>query len=186
MIDLEKLSKFNINDIKIDDIIKLATEHQNTLIKIAIVVGSLYLLVVIINDHRAKVQDFRNQTSQAQDKLAAIKARDQSAGDLSAYQSTLPKEVNEFDLIGLISNYAKSNHVNIPSLSPSQSKDMGLYDEIDIAFQATADNFKDMVLFLRKLEKSTSTLRVDSWSGQESDNGQIVFNVTISSVHIHP
>jgi hypothetical protein len=85
----------------------------------------------------------------------------------------------------MISEYAKSNHVNITSLSPAESKDMGLYDSIDVTFDAVSENFKDMLLFLRNIEKSSAPLRIGSWLGSEAENGKITFSIAISAVFIH-
>ena len=51
---------------------------------------------------------------------------------------------------------------------------MGLYDSIDVNFNANADSFKDMMLFLRKIEKSNSPLRINSWSGHEETAGKLL------------
>ncbi len=97
--------------------------------------------------------------------------------DINNFKSSLPNKLNEFELIALISKYAKLQHVAITSLSPAESKDMGLYDVINVSFEAMCDGFKDMILFLRKIEKSEFPLRVDSWSGHEAENGKITFSI---------
>ena len=97
----------------------------------------------MFNDHRIKDQDLRTQMSQAQEKLEVLKARDAAIKDLNNFKSSLPKKLNEFELITLISNYAKLYHVTITSLSPAESKDMGLYDIINVSFNAESDNFKE-------------------------------------------
>ena len=185
MIDLNKLSQFNVNDIDTEKIVSVLLEHQNTLIKVLLVAVSLFFLVNMFNGHRLKEQNLRKQMSDVQDKLLAIKTRDASTGELNSFMSAFPKKLNEFELIGIVSNCAKSNHISIPSLSPSLSKDMGLFDEIDIGFVAQADSFKEMELFLRKVEESNASIRIDSWTGQENEKGQISFSVNLSAVIMH-
>ena len=140
----------------------------------------------MFNDHRTKDQGLHTQMSQAQEKLEAIKTRDAAGQELDHFKSSLPKKINEFELITLISNYAKLYHVTITSLSPAESKDMGLYDAINVRFEAVSSDFKNMMLFLRKIEKSSSPLTVNTWSGHEGDDGKISFDIEISAVHIHP
>jgi hypothetical protein len=183
MIDLNKLNE--LKDLDLAQIIKIFNDHQQTVIKVALIAGSLFAVGVMFNDHRTKDQAIRAQMTQAQQKIDAIKSRDTGIKDLETFQSSLPKKLNEFELITLISGYAKSYHVNIPSLSPAESKDMGLYDVINVKFNAVSDNFKDMVLFLRKIEKSEYPLRIDSWSGSQDSDGGIDFAITISVVLIH-
>jgi len=179
-------SPFNIKDMDVAQLIRLLGEHQNSLIKLVLIIGSLLMAGGIFNDHRVKEQDLRSLTSQAQEKLGVLNARDAAIQNLNHFKSSLPKNLNESELITLISNYAKSHHVIITSLSPAESKDMGLYDIISINFEAVSDNFKEMVLFLRKIEKSNFPLRVDSWSGHKAENGEITFAIGISAVLIHP
>ena len=188
MLNLDKLnSQFNdLKDLDVAELINILKEHQNSLIKLVLIMGSLLMVGGMSNDHRIKDQNLRTQLSQAQEKLEVLKARDGAIGEFNNFKSSLPKKLNESELITLISNYAELHHVTITSLLPAESKDMGLYDIINISFNATSDNFKDMILFLRKMEKSNSPLRVSSWSGHQEEKGKITFEIAMSAVFIHP
>jgi len=187
MVDLNKLnSPLNIKDLDLARLIDIISERQNSLIKLGLIMGSLLMVGVMFNDHRIKEQGLRAQMSQAQQKIEVLKARDAAMGDLNNFKSSLPQKLNEFELITMISNYAKLHHVTITSLSPAESKDMGLYDVIDVSFEAGSDDFNGMMLFLRKIEKSDFPLRIDSWSGHGAGDGKITFLIKISAVLIHP
>jgi hypothetical protein len=185
MINFNKLnSQFNIKDINLTELTRALEEHQDSLIKFALIMGSLLMVGVIFNNYRIKEQNLRFLMSRAQEKLEVLNARDAAVQNLNNFKSSLSKNLNESELITLISNYAKSHHVTIISLSPAESKDMGLYDIISISFEAVSDNFKDMTLFLRKIEKSNFPLRVESWSGHKVE-GKIAFSIELSAVLIH-
>ncbi len=187
MSDLNKINlRFNIKDLNVAQLTKIISEHLNSFIKLILIVGALLVAGVMFNDHRIKDQGLRARMSQAQEKMGVLKARDAAIRNLNNFKSSLPNKLNEFELITLISNYAKSQHVTITSLSPAQSKDMGLYDVINVSFNAVSDNFKDMILFLTKIEKFNFPLIVNSWSGHEAANGEITFGIEISAVLIHP
>jgi uncharacterized membrane protein len=186
MLNLDKInSQFDINNLDASQITNILTEHQKTII-IVLIVGSLLMAAGIFNDHHAKETALRARMSQEQEKLGVIKSRDAALADLNHFKSSMPKQISEFELITQISNDANLYHVNIASLSPADNKDMGLYDVTDLSFTAVSDNFKDMMLFLRKIEKSDSPVTVNTWSGHEGDDGKISFNIEISAVHIHP
>jgi len=187
MIDLDKLkSEFEkINNLDAAELVKLLSEHRNFLINFVLIIGSLWMAVGMLNDHRTQGQGLRVQMAQLQEKLEIIKARDVAVTDLNNFKSSLPPTLNEFELITLVSNYTKLHHVTVISLSPAESKDMGLYDVININFSAASDNFKDVILFLREIEKSKFPLRVDSWSGRETESGAITFEIAMSAVFIH-
>lgn len=186
MANMDKLnSQLNFDNFDVMDVIKFVLEHQNPLINLALILVSLFVAGGMFNDYRAKVQSLNTQMAQAQEKIGVIKDHDEAVGDLNNFKSALPKKLNEFELIGVISRYAKFYHVHIPSLSPADNQDMGLYDVISVTFSATTDDFKNILFFLRKIEKSDFPLRVDSWSGQEDGKGEISFSVKISAVLIH-
>jgi hypothetical protein len=169
----------------VDHIIKNLGEYQNSLINVGLIVVTLIIAGVMFNDHRTKDQGLRLQMSQAQDKIEAVKARDAAIQNFNNFKSSLPKKLSEFDLITLISDYAKLYHVTISSLSPAESQDKGLYDVINVNFDAESDDFKGMMLFLRTIEKSNLSIRINSWSGKEEPDGKINFDAKIRAVVIH-
>jgi len=161
------------------------SEHQNSLIKLVLVVLTLFMGAAIFNTHSAREHSLQKKISEAQQKLEVIKTRESSLADLNGFKSTLPKRMNEFELVGAISKLAKAQGINVISISPAQSKDMGLYDVITINFNGESESFKGMLLFLRKVEKFSFPLRIDSWSGHEDDNKKINFILQINAVLIH-
>ena len=75
MIDFNKLnSQFDLNNLDAEQLTRALSEHQNSLIKLVLIVGTLILAGVMFNGHRVKEQGLRTQMSQMQDKLDVIKA----------------------------------------------------------------------------------------------------------------
>jgi len=186
MLDLGKFNtQIDLKNIDPDELAKILVQHQYSMIKLVLVVGSFIILGAMFNDHRIKDQQLRAKMSQMQEKLQVINSSDVSNKDFDKFKSSLPKKLNENDLITLISDYARTNNIAITSLSPAESKDMGLYDVINVNFDAASDNFKNMILFLRKLERSDIPLMVNAWTGHEETDGRITFSIEISNVNIH-
>jgi hypothetical protein len=186
-IDLKNLDFKNLDlkNLDLAKITKLVSEHQNSFIKLVLIVGTLFLTVVMYNDHRVKDQDLSSKTLLLKQKFEAIKARDQAVADLSNFKSSVPEKLSEYDLITLMSSYAKKCNVAITTLSPADSVDMGLYDIVNVNFNVVSDNFKDLMLFLRMIEKSKFPLRINKWSGREDQSGRITFITEVSAVLIH-
>ena len=63
---------------------------------------------------------------------------------------------------------------------------MGLYNVITVRFDVTSTDFKSVMLFIRKIEKSNFPIKIDDWVGHEGDGGKISFTMNISAVLIHP
>ncbi len=184
--DLDKLnSQLDLKNIDFDKALKFLAENQNTLIKIALASGVLVLGVGMFNDYRSKDKGFHTQMTQAQDKLEVIRTKEAAEDEFNKFKATMASSLTESELIGQISQFAKACNVNIVSLSPADSKDMGYYNVVSVSLGATSDTFKDLLLFLHKIENSKNYLRVDSWSGKEQEKGKISFDLKVSAVLVH-
>ncbi|MDE2223034.1 MAG: hypothetical protein KGK03_08190, partial [Candidatus Omnitrophica bacterium] len=135
---------------------------------------------------RSKAEALHRQVAREQAKLNVINELNKSVQNFKEFQSSLPRRLNEFELATQISKDADQYHINLPSFNSAvPSKDKGIYDVREFGFEATADNFRDAMLFLRKVEKSQPPLKVNNWSGHENPDGSITFDIDISAVHIH-
>jgi len=186
MINLDKINpQFDINNIDPAQLVKLLSDNQKIVVSVIAIVA-LVIAGSMFNDFHAKASSLHAQMTQEQSKLDAIKARDTAVNDLNSFKAAIPKELTVFDLVTLISNFAKSNNVTIASYTPSQTKDMGLYDEIDVHFDLASDDFKAMMIFLKQIERSKYPVMIHSWIGHEDDSGKIIFKIAISAMLIHP
>jgi len=176
--------QLNLKNIDADKIMGPLSGQQNNLVKIGLIAGSLALIWLMFSNYRGSDQQMLARLAQEQEKLDDIKASDAANKDLDDFKSSLPPRITEFDLIGLISNYVKLHHVTITSLSPAESRNMGLYDIISVKFAAEADDFKSLMFFLKEIEDSKSSLLISSWSGHETDSGKIDFTIAINEVQI--
>ena len=113
--DLDKLNSqiSSMKDMDVAQLTKVMTEHQNTVIKAVLVIGSLALVFFMFNDYQKKTQALHSQVSLVQAKISAIKANNAALEDFKNFQSALPKKLNEIELITLISNYAKMYRISI-------------------------------------------------------------------------
>jgi len=186
MINLDKFNtQFDVNDIDPAQIVKLLTDNQKIVV-IAIGIFTLLIAGVMFNDFHAKSAGLRLKMSHEQGKLDVIKAREKAINDLGSFKASIPKELTVFDLITLITNYARANNIDIVSYLPSPSKDMGLFDQIDVRFDVSTSDFKGMMLFIKKIESSKYPILINSWTGSEDKDGRISFKLAISAVLIHP
>ncbi len=187
MSDLKDLnSRFDINNIDINQIIEVLTRYLNTILKLAVVLGALVIAWMIFNDYRIKEQDLRLQMSQVQQKLDVIAGRQKAIGNLENLKSSFQKGINEDKIINQITSYATAHGVSISSLSPAESQEKTLYDVIRFDLSALAPDFQALVLFLRDIEKSKYFFMVDSWSlSQGGEQGGINFSMGISVVRVH-
>jgi hypothetical protein len=183
---LQDLKNLELKDIDGEELLILLQEHQHTLIKSFLIIVTLWMLVGMFNNAQSKEKALRAKIAQGQQKLTVLAARNIAVSDLAKFKSSFSHKLTENEFITLVSNYAKSNQVTIVSLSPAESKDMGLYDLLNISLDVVCNDFKQMEMFLRGMEKANSSIRVDSWAVHEGADGQIISEVGISAVGFHP
>jgi len=185
-LDLEKIkSQLNLENFEASQIPQMLSQYS-MVVWFVFLIGALITAGVLFNTEHTKEQALHAQISQEQAKIALMKSRDAAIQDFNNFKSSLKPEINEVQLIKEISDDANLYHITFTSLKPGQSQNLGLYDAINVNFSAVASNFKDTMLFLRKIEKSPTPLRVNSWSGNEGADGKITSNLEVSAVHIHP
>ncbi|MDE1920741.1 MAG: hypothetical protein KGJ09_04950 [Candidatus Omnitrophica bacterium] len=190
MLNLDKInSQFDLNNLDlrnfdIKQIKNMLVQHRKV-ISVVLLIGSLLWAVMMFMDYRSKAQALHSQIQREQAKFQAIESYNTATKDLNGFISSAPNEYDEFSLATQISKDADLYHISIPTFSPAQSKDAGIYDVRDTSFSAVADNFRDAMLFLRAIEQSSPPLRVSNWSGHEDQNGTVSFDIDINAVHIH-
>jgi len=186
MLNLDKLKSpsLDINNLDFSQIGKLVIQYQSV-VKIILLAASLLLTAGMYNSYRLQEQALHTKIAQEQDKIQAIKSQQKVLDKLNHFKSSIQKELNVFDLVTLISNDAKLSSTSIASYSPGQNADKDLYSTVNVHFDVVSDNFKDMMVFLRKIERSEFPFIINSWSGNESSDGKISFSLDISAVHIH-
>lgn len=185
MLNLDKINtSIDLSEIDFSRLVIGLAEYKK-FIKIFFIVVSLLIAGMIFNEFHHKEQAIKTSVAQAQEKLEVIKSRNTAIQDLGRFKSTLPKEMDQFQLITEISNDANLYHVTITSLYPPEVKNFALYSVLNFQFTAVSDNFRKMMLFLRSIEKSVPPLRIDSWQGNEGEDGKVSADIQISAVHIN-
>lgn len=181
-------TSFNFQDLKdldVDQLLELMGEYKNTVIKFVLIVVSLIIALMIFGGFQVKQRILQSQMAQIQQKIGAIKDRDNALKVLNDFKSSMPGNFTEMQLITTIADTARAQHITISSLSPAENMDMGLYDLVDVSVVVRTDDFRKMMFFLRRIETSQLPLRIDKLSGEASD-GQLTFTIKVSAVLIHP
>ena len=183
------LSGFNV-DLKQIDLNKILGKllDQKTLFAILLVVlAALAAALMLFKDYSVRVNHLQQQNKQVSHKVDVIKDHDTSAQKLNAFSSSLPKSLTGEMFINQLSDYAAQNQVEILNITPGATKKEDFYNVTSVHLNATANSFKNMLLFLKTIETSPYALRVDSWSGQlqESNNSSSVnCEMDIASIEV--
>jgi hypothetical protein len=192
MIGLDKInSKFDLNKLQFDlkemdfnHLLDNLAEH-NKAYSFILIIAALIVAWLLYKDYHVKEQAWHTKTTQAESKMVVIENRDAAVKNMNEFKASQPKEMNEYELITQLSNFANQYNVVITSLNPAEKKDMGLYDSVDVRFTIESDNFKNTMLFLRNIEISNFPFKINGWSGHADDKGKITSEIQISAVHLH-
>ncbi|MBF0511526.1 MAG: hypothetical protein HQL13_04265 [Candidatus Omnitrophica bacterium] len=177
--------QFDLRNMDAKKFVGILKRRQNAYIQFLFIAVALIMAAGMIKGYYAQVQRFGISMSLGQEKLDMIKARNNVSVELKRMLELSPGYLNEFFLTKLIVDCAKLYHIHIPSLSPAQTRNMGLYDLLNVRFKATCGDFKDLLLFLRKIENAKMPVRVNFFSGEEVKGEGIVYTIEIGGVRIH-
>ena len=152
------------------------------------VIGGL----MVFNGYRERVAGYQRQMQDLQDKMDVVRRHERSLKALKVFWAALPGELEDNKLIIQLTEYAVKNNVDIINYAPGQSKNEKLYDSSRVRLSVSAGSFKDLLAFMRMIERSPYSLRVESFSSSsglksnaDADQRQFATaEIFISSVHV--
>ena len=182
-------AKFNLKiDLKNLDINQLKQElvgRKTTVINALVIVGVVVILGCMLNNYRIHVSSLENQIVQMRAKMQVIATYQTGEKELKDFLLSLSKGLKRDKVISQMADYAAASHVSILSFSPGKVRDLGMYELVRVRLSIKANSYKDVLLFLRSIEKSPYVLRVESWKVINFQAGNFSCDVEISSLYFN-
>jgi Tfp pilus assembly protein PilO len=165
--DLNELTKLNIEDLKKLDYKVLAKDLKKRPDILAILGVILVTLVICLNIYAGRQNEIRGLQSKAsllERKIKLIDEYDAAQKELEAFRGTLPKKMTESELIDKITDLTTARNIRIESFSPAGATETPLYTTSEFSLNIATKNYKDALLFIYDIEKSPYSIRVDHLS----------------------
>ena len=161
MADLNK--SLDINNIDINDLISRFLSQKVVIANIIVVVLGLLGGYYLYNNFTHQKQAAQQNIAMLQEKLATISTYQTTKKQFDEFKNTLPKSIDEDNLVDALSNYAIQNNVEVVSFSPVTSSDSAYYTRSSVDMNVRAKDFKQLVLFIKTLESEQMVLRLENY-----------------------
>ncbi len=187
------LSRFkDTKDLNVTKILQMLAEHKVKVMVAGFAMAAVIGGLMIFNGYRAQAVEHQQQMQGFQEKMDVIGRYKRSLKTLNDFFASLPAQLEDDKLITQLTEYAVKNNVDIINYAPGQSKNEKLYDSSRVRLSVSAGSFKDLLAFMRMIERSPYSLRVESFSSSsglksnaDADQRQFATaEIFISSVHV--
>lgn len=162
--DLKDLKNIDLNDLRnidVEDIKNVLLSRLDITINIALIGLTLFGTIYIFNWHRGKTSQLQNKIIELEEKKQIVKHHTKIKKEFDAFVDAFPSFMTKDELGKKLSEYAVDNNVQIISFSPQENKNKGLYDISSFKLRASSTEFKDLILFLKDIEKAPYSIRVN-------------------------
>ena len=179
--------KFDIQQMDLHKVFRKLFEKKSLFAVGVVLVVALIAALALWKNYSSKLTDYQSEIQQTHQKIDIIAAHDQSLKELNKFTSFLAKPLSQEMLIHQLTDYAAQNQVDILNITPKETRSENFYTISVVQLNVTAGSFKNLLLFLRAVETSPYTLRVESWSARSQDDlgaGSIECEMNVASIEI--
>ena len=179
----------NLKDLDINKVLQMLSAHKVKAVIAGCAAMTVIISLMMFNGYREQAAGHQQQVQALQDKMDVIRRQDRSLKALKAFQAALPQELEDDKLIIQLTDYAARNNVDIINYAPGQNKSEKLYSIYQVRLNVSAGSFSGLLAFVRAIERSPFSLRVESFSSGLKGNtaaagGPVTADMTISSVRV--
>lgn len=171
--NLMELTKLDIKDLQKVDYKQLLTDIQkqpDILFSLVLVIGALIFSLFYSQSCQKEQRTLRYQITALQKKTGLISTYNDKKEELSDFFTNLPKQVPENEIITTLTDLATKRGVKIESLTPSGGQDNKLFKTVNFRIDVSAEQYQNMWLFTRDIERSGYNLRIENWVGNLDAN----------------
>jgi hypothetical protein len=175
-LDSLKNMKFDVNALKnfsFQDIRNFINEQQVLALNIAVGLGSLIVVVFLVNMRVEEYAGFKKNLDELTVKEEPAHKYDKLLKDKQVFLKALPSALSEEDVIPYLTELADKHQIVINELQPPYERVEGFYREVRVLFVCSIANFYDAMSFINDIENSKYMLKVNSWAFSPKDKEQL-------------
>ena len=156
------LSQIDWKNIDLAKVLQGLIEKKELFLQVILSGITVIALISIFNDYRKQSEKYHQEIRQLHEKSKLIGKHNEVLKRLNAFLSGLPKELDEDQFSDRILDYAAQNNLAIVSIVPGQKRAENLHDVYKSRLSMRANDYKDVLLFIKAVESSPYALKVDS------------------------
>ncbi len=179
----------------LQELLFLLQEKKELAITAVIVIGSVLFLFSFMGDKNGMISELDQKIADYSSKEDPLKEYKKTQEENKEFLTAAPLSLSEGSFINEIASMASKRNIKILSYVPVSPTVAGFYQKINVNMNCAADSFQDAMLFLKDVESSPFSIRIDAWSAGVDPRAQIdagnkaseaiSMQITFSSIHLN-
>jgi hypothetical protein len=178
----------------LQEMLFLLQEKKELAITAVIVLGSVFFLFSFTGEKNGIISGLDQKIADYSQKEAPLKEYQKTQKENKDFFTTAPMALSEGNFINEIATLASKRNIKILSYVPVSPTVAGFYQKINVNMNCAADSFQEAMLFLKDVESSPFSIRIDAWSAGIDPRAQsdvnkpsetIAMQITFSSIHLN-
>ena len=163
--NLLKIDPKNIKAINVAQIKETMQKHPEIFINILLIPLTLFAIIYVYSGQRKEAQRLKDVITELKSKTGVVTRLGQTQKEYDEWVKKFPQTIAGDRLIDKISEFAVTHSVQITSYTPAKQKASGLIEQTTISINISSNNYDDIVAFVKDIEESPYTLKVEKWFG---------------------
>jgi len=159
--NLKELQKIDLKNFDSKKVTEILLANKDFAMQVGLVVGTLFIIFSLVGQNGIRNKSYRDEISKLNAKEGTIKTYEASLKELKKFKAGVPKELEEDEFSSLVTDLASKDNVNILSFSPGQRRKEDLAEVVTMHMTVRVSTYKDFAMFIKDLESSPSSLRID-------------------------
>lgn len=171
----------------LNKIVQQITDNKNVFLVLVVVLVSVIAAVVLYGDYSSKVAAYKKENQVKLDKIALLGEFNKSRDALDMFSKKLPKVLNGDQLVNVVEEIARLRGINIISIVSRDPQRFDLYTTTSIRMTISVKSFKDLVVFLDKVETAKYSLKVEflSIKSKSAEDGSFDCELSIIATQMN-
>ena len=161
------LRNININDLRNIDarqIGDMLRQRVDIALNITLVLVTMAATVLMVKGSGKRSEMLTWEIKQLEERGEAVKESERLKSEYAAFLKSFPESILTDQLINKLSEFAADRQVQILSFSPVKEKGDNYIKVTGVQISVSADNYKNIVLFMKDVEDAPYALQVGQWS----------------------
>ena len=169
---LASLRNFNIRDLQNIDarqVVEMVRQRLDIVINGVLIFVTVIVMVNVVRGNGKKLTVLAWEATQMQERLDAVKESERLRGEYEVFMRNFPRSILTDQLISKLSEFAAYRHVQILAFSPVKEKGDDYIQVAGVQINVAAEDYKNIVLFMKDIEDAPYALLVEQWSAKMKD-----------------
>jgi Tfp pilus assembly protein PilO len=190
--NLKDLNNISVEDLKNIDVSALKEKIQSrpdVIITILTITISIFATVFVYTKYETQAKSLNQQVNAFKEKNKVVAKHKKSQEEYNKFIKTFPDSLTIDEFSNKLSRTALAYDIRILDFKPTQKSNNDYFSYDGVAITISANEYEDLVDFIKEIESSSNTFRIESWKagagGQSNQSRRRKSEKTTSSTKVN-